>query len=62
MKMRHYVHDLSSSPHIICIQRMCDVRVGSPKIPYEGEEPYTIGYNGKGVPLVHALLDVQEVT
>ena len=33
-----------------------------PKISYEEEDPYAIGNYGKGVPLVHALLSVQEVT
>ena len=59
LKMHLYVLKVSFSPRIIRVPRMCDTGVGSPKLPQEGEDPYAIGYHGKGVPLVHNLLAVQ---
>ena len=54
------VHEPSSSPRIIRVTRLCYAGVCSPKLPYEGEDPYVIGYHGEGVPLGHALLAVRE--
>ena len=49
-------------PRIIYVPRLCYPVVCSPKISYEGEDPYAIGDHGKEVPLGHTLIAVQEVT
>ena len=41
---------------------LCFAGVCPPKFPYERDYPYVIGDHGKGVPMGHALLAVQEVT
>ena len=61
-KMRLYVLGLSTRSRVIRVQRLCDARVVSSKIPIEGEYPYAICYHGEGVPLGHTLFAVQEVT
>ena len=46
---------------IVCIPRLGDLGMVCPEDPYEGEDPDAICDHGKGVPLGHALLAVQEV-
>ena len=60
--MRLYVLKRFSRPCVIRVTQLCDAGVVPPKLPYEGEDPYAIGYHDEGVPLRHALLAVQEVT
>ena len=55
------VSELPPYPRAIRVPRLCDTRVGSLKLPDEEEDPNAICNHGEGVPLGHALLDMQEV-
>ena len=55
------LHKHPLQPRVISIPWMSDAGVSSTEILDEGEEPYAICDHGKGVPLRHALLAVQEV-
>ena len=59
--MRFYVLKPPPCPRIIRVPRLCEARVGSPKLPNEGEDPDAIGDHGEKVPLGHALLAVKEL-
>ena len=61
-KMRQDVRELSSRPRIICVPQLCYAGGCTLKLPYEGGDPYAIGYHGEGVPLGHSLLALQELT
>ena len=50
-----------SCPHIISVPWLSELGVGVLKLPDKGEDNYTIRNHGKGVPLGHALLAMQEV-
>ena len=62
MKVGQDVWEISSPPLVIRVPHLCYAGVWPPKLPYEEEDPYAIGDHGKGVPLGHALLAVQELT
>ena len=46
---------------VISVPWMSDPGVGAPNLPDEGEEPDAICNHGKGVPLSHAPIAIQEV-
>ena len=46
---------------VICVPQLRDIRVRELKITDQWEDPYAIGDHGKWIPLVHSLLDIQEV-
>ena len=59
--MGHDVPEFTTRPRVVYIPWLCDAWVVSPEVPDEWEDPYAICDHGKGVPLGHALLAVQEV-
>ena len=46
---------------VICVPQLSYIRVRESKITDQWEDPYAIGDHGKWIPLVHSLLDIQEV-
>ena len=52
---------LPACPYVIRIPWLCDVGVGSSKLPDEGEDPDNIVNHGEGVHLGHTLLAMQKV-
>ena len=55
-KMFKDVGELTPSPRVVRVPRLCDTGVGSPKLPDEGGDPDEICNHVKGVPLFHYLL------
>ena len=49
------------SPSVVLVPRLRDTRVCLPELYDEWEDHYVICYHGKGVPLGHDLLSMQEV-
>ena len=48
-------------PRVIRVPRLSDTGVCLPELSYQGEDLYTICNHGKGVPLGHSLLAMQDV-
>ena len=56
-----YLLERPSCPRVISVPCLSDLGVVVPKFPDKGEDPYAICNRGKGVPLGHALLAMQEL-
>ena len=61
LKWAMILRNFPPRPRVIRIPRLVDLGMVRPEDPYEGEDPDAISDHGKGVPLGHALLAVQEV-
>ena len=61
LEVFQYLLEPSSRPRVIILPWLSDPGVGALKFPDNGEDLYDIYNYGKGVPLGHTLLAIQEV-